>query len=1308
MKRRSKFLIFLPTVLLLLLAATMAWLLRSESGARFIWQQAGKQIDGQLTAEQLRGNLSSVLVLHGLSYRDDSVHVQSPDLQVSLNIDLFPPALRLSRLNSSSIQVQLLEATGTADNKENSPAATLAGLQLPYPVRFDAVTLGKLEIIDAEDAQRFAASDIALQAVWHQKLEILQARLRRLDTGWTTVQVTDLNLGAVVHLQPPFNTNGKVAADTVLTVGADENLPLQLQGEFSGSLERLATKLQVQLPATLSTLYVEGELLELLATPAWDLQLNSAALNWPLTAAQASDTDSSESPVALRDIHLSSQGSLEAYDVQLAARLSGEHIPVVAAELMGSGDLNGMDIDHFRFDGDELKLSGSGQLGWLQAFSVKANSHIDYLHPGRWLSDWPNDHPFSGDLELSLTDEQIEFNNLQLDIVGLPTRAQGHVAYQFSDENIAGELSWQSLAWPIGADNPDFSSDSGQLKLQGTLADWHATGSLQLLADGLPEGQLQLEATGDTDAIHLVINQGNILGGRFAGTADYQWTEPTRWSAHLTANRIGISPLLPEYPGVLSGTVLAQGGTDNDELQVELRDVQGRIRGLDISAKGKFFLQGSHFTAQGLELKSRSARLELDGGLGPGQKLDFLVRTDELAELFPDISGRIVASGQISTDAKSPFLDIQLEADRLQWGENTIASVRSHNGPDGSQVIEIPEAELFGRALRDLRLTLHDNQLQSIRLDGLMDRTELEATLLGQLQAGQQGEISGWQGQLSSLRLRQPEEGFLHLQSPALLDLSGQHLKLGAVCMRGTRDGQICLQGHWDKSGPGAGVQQGNAALQASVQNVSLDIVRLFVNMDWAFTHRLNGSFDWQKTANQAASAQAQFSLTPGELLFDEERTHFSTGPGIFEFQVSEGNLHSGKLELPIPGSGGIDMDFQVSQLLNGAEADLQAVLKLHLKDLTPLQLVVPHLDVIKGEFDANVRISGTLEQPRFTGHATLVRGHIEEQSAGLVISDIQLAGAVYQYDHTELYGSFRAGEGKGQIKADLRFGDFLHPEFTMQLKGDNLLLVDVPDLNVLANPDLDISWTPGNLQLNGSLRVSKAQLSPRYLPASSATESPDLVIVSAQPETAQTVEVTTGPLKITGQVEVELGPDVNLTLDKATANIHGKSNFIWNNNLMPMGDGAFLVSGEIYAYGQLLSISEGRVSFPRVPADNPYLNIKAEREIFGNTQIKRAGVLVSGTLKRPSLDPYTDPMTTRERALAMLITGSDFDYEQGVGAVEVGMYIAPKLFISYGIGLFEDSNVISARYDLGKGFGVKATSGQRETGVDISYTVDQ
>jgi len=119
-------------------------------------------------------------------------------------------------------------------------------------------------------------------------------------------------------------------------------------------------------------------------------------------------------------------------------------------------------------------------------------------------------------------------------------------------------------------------------------------------------------------------------------------------------------------------------------------------------------------------------------------------------------------------------------------------------------------------------------------------------------------------------------------------------------------------------------------------------------------------------------------------------------------------------------------------------------------------------------------------------------------------------------------------------------------------------------------------------------------------------------------------------------------------------------------------------------------------------------LNVRAEREIFGNTQIRSAGVQLIGTLKRPVLEAYTVPLTNEDRAWALLVTGTDFDPGQGVGGFDVGTYIAPKLYVSYGVSLFGEESVISARYDLKKGFGVKVTSGQRETGLDVSYTVDK
>jgi translocation and assembly module TamB len=195
--------------------------------------------------------------------------------------------------------------------------------------------------------------------------------------------------------------------------------------------------------------------------------------------------------------------------------------------------------------------------------------------------------------------------------------------------------------------------------------------------------------------------------------------------------------------------------------------------------------------------------------------------------------------------------------------------------------------------------------------------------------------------------------------------------------------------------------------------------------------------------------------------------------------------------------------------------------------------------------------------------------------------------------------------------------------------------------------------------------------------------------------------------LDLQGSLDVTLGPGVTVKLPVAEASVSGNARFSWSGEPVPIGDGAFVLRGEILALGQLLEITDGTISFPGSRADNPHLNIQAEREIFGNSEIRHAGVLVAGTLKRPVIEPYTDPMTNRERARTLLVTGSDFNMERGVGTVDVGTYIAPRIFVSYGIGVFDQENVFSVRYDLGRGWGVKTTSGESQTGVDISYTVE-
>jgi translocation and assembly module TamB len=452
-----------------------------------------------------------------------------------------------------------------------------------------------------------------------------------------------------------------------------------------------------------------------------------------------------------------------------------------------------------------------------------------------------------------------------------------------------------------------------------------------------------------------------------------------------------------------------------------------------------------------------------------------------------------------------------------------------------------------------------------------------------------------------------------------------------------------------------------------------------------------------------------RLDVSAGEISFaDDDEPIVVTGAGLFSFELADGQLHSGNLDIPLPDIGGVDTDFSVPDLSQGLASPVQGRLHIELDDIEPVLRLVPAIEGSSGPVTADMRFTGTLGEPKLSGTASLAQGRISHFASGLLLQDLNLAGAVNEAGQTELTGTFRAGEGQGSLRAVLNFDDLLQPELLLELHGEQLTLVNVPDLTVLANPDVQLTLRPGELIVSGRVVVPSARLSPKYLPTASVAESADVVIVAGQDPRSAAPKQQLGDRRIRGQLELELGEDVVLQLEKATARLTGTTVFRWNDGRpLPVASGSFALTGKIYAYGQLLEVTEGHINFSDRPADNPFLNIRAEREIYGNTQVTRAGVLVTGTLERPEFETYTVPMTTRERALTLLVTGSDFNYEQGMGSVEVGMYVAPKLYISYGIGLFDEQNVISARYDLGKGFGLKTTSGQRETGADISYTIE-
>jgi len=69
-----------------------------------------------------------------------------------------------------------------------------------------------------------------------------------------------------------------------------------------------------------------------------------------------------------------------------------------------------------------------------------------------------------------------------------------------------------------------------------------------------------------------------------------------------------------------------------------------------------------------------------------------------------------------------------------------------------------------------------------------------------------------------------------------------------------------------------------------------------------------------------------------------------------------------------------------------------------------------------------------------------------------------------------------------------------------------------------------------------------------------------------------------------------------------------------------------------------------------------------------------------------------------------ILATGSNFDHGNGEGALNLGLYLFPRLFVSYGVGLFDNGNVTNARYELSDSWNVTLESGQRDSAVQINW----
>jgi translocation and assembly module TamB len=409
--------------------------------------------------------------------------------------------------------------------------------------------------------------------------------------------------------------------------------------------------------------------------------------------------------------------------------------------------------------------------------------------------------------------------------------------------------------------------------------------------------------------------------------------------------------------------------------------------------------------------------------------------------------------------------------------------------------------------------------------------------------------------------------------------------------------------------------------------------------------------------------------------------------------------------------------------------------------DANILPLVFREIDHAAGLLTANAAFTGTLTAPKVTGRIELANGEFDSYRVNLALRELSFVGDVSS-DRLDFRGSGRAGEGS--LSVDGRFawgGEAMQGD--MHLKGDNLLVADLPEYRVVASPDLRFQVEGRRIDVVGDVVIPSALLQPNELKGAVRVSDDARYVGEHRAERE-------GLYTVNSEVRIAMGEDVRINSFGLEGRITGSVGTTIRTGETPIGRGALDVQlGRYDAYGQQLDITRGRLLFDVSPLDDPGLDIEAKRIIDTTT----VGLNVRGTLQEPRLTFFSDPSMPQTQIVSYLLTGKSSDALQGpetasvrsmqdsvamqgggllasqigrrVGLDAVGVessvnsagesdsslvlgkFLSPRLFISYGISLTESINTLKLRYSLSERWLFRSESGENQS-ADIEFTVER
>ena len=1286
--------------LLLALGAALTAVLQTAAGRDLVLDAAQRLGGGRLQIGAASGVLAGPLRLDTLRYDD-------PELGLAirgLELDWTPTALLLPGavyLNLRIDELELNRRTLDASPAEPGPPA-LPDRLLPLTLVIERLSIGELRLA-VDDQPRLTVHQLALAgSAGPDRLDLdsLSARIEAvgelrasaaLQSDAAVIRLDHLRLRGAIHADAEGRLDRHSHELQARLTWKGLRWPMQGEplidseaGELSAGGSLAATRFRGRARLGEETeVRLDGDYSEERLTASLDWE----RLRWPLRGEALADSPSGRLRLA---------GPLGALETDLEARL-GEH-----TQLTASGHL---DADRWQLEADWESLQ------WpLRGEPVLRSSSGRVIAGGAW-----DVAEFEGSAQLGDAQENAEAGSLSY---------RGRAAA----DALELDLQWERLRWPQAGEALLAGAD-GSLRLDGRPDAWRLQAGTALnLRDAPLRAELRADGDRDRATVHALRLDGLDGQAELVGSLDW-----TRAVASASARLDGLNPgaVLPSWPGSLSGE--AELGADwsrepNWQLAWSLPD--SRLRERPISSRGSASGNGERLRLTAAELLSGNSRLRIDGALWPELAAELVLESPDLRDLLPGVDGSASLNARIDGSWRLPALSAQGSLSDLRWAHYGIesADLRAEAGADGELTVQLSARALdlgyrfdSARVIGSGRVVDHRFRFEAEGPDG-----EAGATLSGKYDP----EALRWRGRLADGRLDPTDFAAWAQEDPGALLVSPTEIALDPVCWSGD-DGRLCTQFQW---------VPGSLHLASRVEALELAGLQPVLPVDWQARGRISGTASARFDDGQLASARAELASGAGLLRAGAESVlHFDAAHLRVE-EAREGLRFDTGLELPdgrlgSRGTAGAAGRWQQRGLDGEVYADWP--------DIGALTLLSPELGEAAGALKGRFALGGTVGSPSLDGELTLADGEILLRTPNTRVRELAARVAADPDQGLRIVASGRVGEGRAELAGTLQPGD---GRTRLKLTGDRLLAVNTAEARVVVSPDLELSFADGLLLVTGELQVPRADITPsRFADGGIRPSSDTLILRDGQPEPQGS------ELRLRSDVRVRLGDEVHFDGFGLDTRLAGGLRLRDEPGRLTTASGELrLVDGRYEAYGQDLSIETGRLIFAGGSVTNPSIELRAVRRPREDIVV---GVQVRGPLRQPSLNLYSTPAMSNENQLSWLVLGraadagtSNAEQEvlgnaalalglkgtsmlaerlgQGLGLDEIsvgaapgepanqaqltiGKYLSPRLFVSYGVSLFQPGHSLRLNYEIGRGFELQTETGT-DSGGDLIYTIER